>query len=128
MPVLLSKSLAEAQEKSSELEETIKKLDKKVHFLEHALKVYKSIDVVSKVNIVVGMAKESSMTPHEWVVTKVTEAIEADGDNAPAIPVPQEFHDKFEKLAEARGTTVERLALSRNMKQWLNRGINNNRL
>ena len=126
--MLLSKRLDEAKLEAEEMDKRIRQLEKENKSLNRKLKVYQSIDSVSKVDILVNMAGESSMEPHEWVVMKVTEAIEADSDNAPAIPVPQDFHDKFEKLAESRGTTVERLAMSRNMKQWLNRGISNNRL
>ena len=121
-----SDRLDEAKSEVLALEKEVRRLKRENTKVKNRLKAYKSIAGIANVDVVADMAAESPMKSHEWIVMKLTEAIESKDANL--IPVESEFFKRFEKLATARGVSTDNLALSPNVTNWLNRGINNNLL
>ena len=124
----LSKNIQAIQELVEGIEKENKRLNIENKKLNRLMKMYQSIESIGKVSIIEEMATESAMEPHEWVVMKLTQAIEADELDSKFIAVKPDFYERFERLADARGWSVDSLALSPNVVRWLDQGINNNLL
>ena len=105
-----------------ELSERALKAEKQI---EEGLEIIHALDNIEMLPAFKKAADESGLSFRDWVIDKLTEAIDPNTSN---LPIRRDIYERYASIAHRRGCSIDVLGKGGTMSDWLTKAIDNGRV